>query len=327
MTINSEPRTILPISVVIPAFNASKYLKDAITSVLSQTVGVQEIIVVNDGSTDDTEEIALQMGVRIINQENKGLSGARNTGILNAKNDWIALLDVDDVWLPSKLEEQWITINRFENTGIISCDHADIDDSGKIIRDSYLGSIETSYEKINKQHLDGKYSLINEFGDAFWSAGYFLSPSTMLFRKDLAIKVGLFNEKLAFVEDVDFFARLLNVSPLAVVELPLTNYRVHTSNWSKNEIGMVEGFLMVMDLMQIEPHKYPRNTYKFISKDLSEKLRFAGVLQLKENNFEKSRNYLLRSLKLKFSLYVVLLLLVTFLPSPVIKYLSSLRPN
>ena len=100
---NSTPR----VSVVIPAYNQAKYLGDAIQSVLSQTYRDFEIIVVDDGSTDDTPLVVSQLGgnLHYIRQTNQGLAGARNTGIRNAKGSYIALLDSDDIWLPEFLQK------------------------------------------------------------------------------------------------------------------------------------------------------------------------------------------------------------------------------
>src|SRR6202020_1247775 len=103
--------------VAIPAYNAELFLRAALDSVLAQTVQPYEIIVVNDGSTDRTEEIALSYGshIRYIKQENQGLSGARNTAIHAASGDWIALFDSDDLMAPQKLAKQTAAIEANPN--------------------------------------------------------------------------------------------------------------------------------------------------------------------------------------------------------------------
>ncbi len=102
------------ISVVIPAYNAGRYIGRAIDSVLAQTRPAEEIIVVDDGSTDNTAEIAGAYGdrIRFIRQENAGASVARNTGIAAATGNWIAFLDADDEWLPEKLRLQTEHLER-----------------------------------------------------------------------------------------------------------------------------------------------------------------------------------------------------------------------
>lgn len=95
------------ISVVIPAYNAAAFLRRAIDSVLAQSIAPRDVIVVDDGSTDDTASIAASCGVRVITQPNGGVAAARNTGVAAATGQQVAFLDSDDVWLPGKLEAQW----------------------------------------------------------------------------------------------------------------------------------------------------------------------------------------------------------------------------
>ena len=98
--------TLPRVSVVIPAFNQARFLPAAIDSALAQTYRDREIIVVDDGSTDETPDVARRYGdaLRYVRQANKGLAGARNTGIERARGEFVALLDSDDVWLPGFLE-------------------------------------------------------------------------------------------------------------------------------------------------------------------------------------------------------------------------------
>jgi glycosyltransferase involved in cell wall biosynthesis len=106
---NASPGGSSPsISVVIPCYNAAPFLRPAIESILGQTRPATEVIVIDDGSTDDSARIASSFGpaVRVIRQENQGESAARNRGIEAATGDWVAFLDADDLWLPTKLERQ-----------------------------------------------------------------------------------------------------------------------------------------------------------------------------------------------------------------------------
>ena len=97
----------MKISVIIPTYNRYEFLKRALNSVYAQTFLPSEVIVVDDGSTDNTSHIQLDFPkIKYIYQKNSGVSSARNTGIKNATSDWIAFLDSDDTWLESKLELQ-----------------------------------------------------------------------------------------------------------------------------------------------------------------------------------------------------------------------------
>lgn len=100
------------ISVIIPSYNQSEYLDECIESVLTQIVKPHEIILVDDGSTDNSLKIARKYPIKVISQVNKGLSSARNTGIMNATGDWILPLDADDILLPNAIERLEQTIKE-----------------------------------------------------------------------------------------------------------------------------------------------------------------------------------------------------------------------
>src|SRR5215472_561278 len=105
---------IAPISVIIPAYNHARFLTPAIESVLSQTMEPSEIVVVDDGSTDETSSVLGTFGrqIRVVRQKNQGVAAARNRGAELATGEYLAFLDADDLWLPRKLEMQ---LNRFES--------------------------------------------------------------------------------------------------------------------------------------------------------------------------------------------------------------------
>lgn len=108
------------ISVIIPSYNQQEYLADCIESVLDQILVPNEIIVIDDGSTDSSLEIARKYPVKVISQVNKGLASARNTGIMNAKNDWILPLDADDILLDGAIERLTRFIHQNPEADIIA---------------------------------------------------------------------------------------------------------------------------------------------------------------------------------------------------------------
>jgi len=109
------------VSVVIPCYNAAPFLRETLESVLAQTHPPLEVVVVDDGSTDDSSRIAESFGppVRVIRQQNQGESVARNRGIAAARGEWVALLDADDVWEPRKLEMQITALSDAHN--VVCC--------------------------------------------------------------------------------------------------------------------------------------------------------------------------------------------------------------
>jgi glycosyltransferase involved in cell wall biosynthesis len=107
------------ISVIIPVWNAERYLASALESVRAQTLAPLEIIVVDDGSTDGAKQIALGGGARYLLQEHKGVGAARNLGVQSAVGECVAFLDADDLWLPEKLERQWQYLQRHPEVGVV----------------------------------------------------------------------------------------------------------------------------------------------------------------------------------------------------------------
>ena len=195
----------MKISVVIPAYNVEEYIERAIDSVLAQTRTPDEIIVVDDGSSDATAEKIKTYGEKVcyIHQENRGLSGARNTGIRRASSEWIAFLDGDDEWLPRKLELQSELLKRNPQLSWI----------GGNFNNADCGSDRQPFPKLNGSHqAEARKKTIN--GDVF--EDYFIAyrvmaaghPDTMMIRKDVLLRVGLFCEELVMFEDLDMWYRL-----------------------------------------------------------------------------------------------------------------------
>ena len=192
------------VSVIIPTYNRAHCLGRAVDSVLGQTFTDFELIVVDDGSTDGTGELLEAYGerIRVIRQANRGVSAARNAGILSSRGEWIALLDSDDTWLPRKLERQ---VALFQ-----SCPGALIGQTQEIwIRNG---------RRINpkKRHL--KYSgMIFEKSLPLC----LVSPSAVMLRRSLLEEVGLFDETLPACEDYDLWLRVTWKYPVHLIETPL----------------------------------------------------------------------------------------------------------
>jgi len=110
-----------PISVVIPAHNAERFIQEAIESVLAQTLPVAEVIVIADDCSDDTRAIARRLGATVFEGKHRNISAATNQGIRAAGQEWIALLDADDFWETRKIESQWKAVQAFPDAPIISC--------------------------------------------------------------------------------------------------------------------------------------------------------------------------------------------------------------
>jgi GT2 family glycosyltransferase len=192
------------ITVIIPVYNRPAFVKEAIQSVLDQTWSNLEIIVVNDGSTDNTPLVLQSFGdkIRVIHQENKGVSAARNTGIQNSDSRWIAFLDSDDIWLPEKLSTQ---MHFFEN-------HPD----AKICQTEEIW-IKNGKRLYPKKKHKKKSGMIFEHCLPLC----IVSPSAVMIHREMFDLVGTFDESLPACEDYDLWLRISCQYPIYLLDQPL----------------------------------------------------------------------------------------------------------
>jgi glycosyltransferase involved in cell wall biosynthesis len=217
------------ISVVIPTYNYARYLPEAIDSVLAQTYAPLEIIVVDDGSTDDTPQVLATYGekIRIIRQDNQGVAAARNTGVAAARGEYIALLDSDDLWLPRKLELQ---VARFES-------------------DPALGFVHCGAETFDGERTlgvlaDGMEGWVRE---AILSLDRVVIPvpgSGTLFSKRVIDETGGFDVRLPPSDDWDLCYRIATRYPIGFVRDVLVRYRLHGSGIHLNIPKMENAMLL-----------------------------------------------------------------------------------
>ena len=214
------PKSQPDISVIIPAFNRAHTLPKALDSVLSQTLKPREIIVVDDGSTDETNAVlANYPGLCIISQDNRGVSAARNVGIEKAGGDWIAFLDSDDEWLSDKLEKQWDAIC---NDDKLICHTDEI-----WIRNG---------KRVNpmKKH--------QKFGGWIYERCLplcVISPSSVMIHRSVFEDVGVFDESLEVCEDYDLWLRICAKYSILFIDEPLiVKYGGHEDQLSRKYWGM-----------------------------------------------------------------------------------------
>ena len=225
------------ISIVIPAYNASNYLAEAIDSALAQTYSNVEIIVVNDGSRDNgaTAEVAVKYGdkIRYFEKENGGSSSALNVGIANMKGEWFSWLSHDDLYTPDKLEKQVEYINSLGiNTSelpkhIFFSDCELIDKNGKTIRSANESKALEMANKVNSFEHNGY--LISE------PTVYNFYGCSCLVHKDGFKEVGHFDEQLRLINDLDLWYRFYAANyKVHYIPKPLTKGRIHSQQVSKS---------------------------------------------------------------------------------------------
>lgn len=209
------------VGVVIPTFDRAHTLARALDSVFAQTLPPQQVIVVDDGSTDSTAELVTgYSGVSYLRQENRGVSSARNLGIRHCGCDWIALLDSDDEWLPEKLGVQFEALAENPGHRLVHCDEIWIRGGRRV-------------NPADRHRKRGG-----------WVFEYCLplcviSPSAAVIERSLLIEAGGFNEQLPACEDYDLWLRVCSRFPVLYVDRPLLRkYGGHDDQLSRMHWGM-----------------------------------------------------------------------------------------
>ncbi|QLE56153.1 glycosyltransferase family 2 protein [Nostoc sp. TCL26-01] len=207
------------VSVVIPAYNAMAYLPTTLDTLFQQTFTDFEVLIINDGSTDNIIEWISQLAdlrIRLITQENQGLTGAHNTGVIHAQGEYIAFLDADDLWEPTKLEKQVACLDKNPEVGLVDTWVMLIDENG------------TSTGTVLKTNGEGN------IWKQIIQCTTVVCGSSPLVRSVCFQQVGLFDPAMGGSSDWDMWIRIAARYAFALVKEPLTLYRQHRSSMSKN---------------------------------------------------------------------------------------------
>jgi len=314
---------VLPISVVIPAYNAEDFIGEALESVHAQTLPISEIIVVDDGSSDRTANIARSYGASVIQQANRGVSAARNVGIRAATKSWIAFLDADDIWEPEKIQYQWSAIQIHPDVRLVSCDLSYFQD--KWLEDGST-LLEVSVQNLGgEENKDRNISYFQQATGKFLLNGMIYSPPTMLIARELLLSVGLFDESLSYHEDFECFLRVLAYCPFAIVKLPLVRRRLHSRNLINNISDMGLGYIKVVERLTAQPEKYPPRAAQAYNKDLSRWSMSRGRSLLDEGRRREARALFVRSLGKSYSARAIFLWCLTFLSPAAFKHFLTIK--
>jgi glycosyltransferase involved in cell wall biosynthesis len=244
-----------PISVVIPAYNAEKFIQEAIESVHAQTLPVAEVVVVADDCSDDTRAIARRLGAKVFEGKHRNISAAINQGVRAATQKWIALLDADDLWETHKIESQWKAVQAFPGAAIISCDLYTLLD-GRISKRS-AKQLRERRSKVSSPAIVDKHGTYFPQVDGSVLMSFQVSPPTALIRRDVFDSAGFFDEHLLYNANVEFFARALRYYSLVVIEEPLVCQRIRKNSHSTNVEEAWTAYVSIVDRMLRHPDQYP----------------------------------------------------------------------
>ena len=303
----------LPISVIVPAYNAAAFLKEALESVRAQTQPPAEVIVIDNGSRDATPTIAQDAGARLLRLNRPSVSAARNAGIRAASAAWVAFLDADDVWDPDKLASQWRAVEQCPEIGIVITDFTEFDSTGVLSR-SFLER-RPNYQAIIRREVAPAVMCCDASSfQTHFLRGNFFAPSTVLTRRDLLLEVGLFDERLTHMEDRELWLRMLPRTVVAVVERPLVHARLHTSNATNDAIKMALGGAMVAECVLANPGKYPTGALDYYRAERPKFYLNAGRFAEESGDLQGARGHYLRSWRAGGGMRPLTLVTVSRLP-------------
>ncbi len=299
------------VSVVIPTYNSAQFLGEALQSIFSQTFDDYEIIVVNDGSTDDTESVVKLYINRIkyIYQENGGPAKARNRGIKESSSKYIAFLDADDIWLPSKLEKQVLMFRQRPELAMIF--------TAVLI----LRADGVSPSKYDKRKLLMKGNIARNI---FLHSG--VATPTVMVQKEIFDKIGLFEEDLRIGEDDNMWIRIAANHQIELIDEPLVKCRFHPDSLTKDKRKLLED---VQTNIRLLSHRYEGVKEKIedaIPRKLSNVQFAMGYHFFEGQNHKEARRAFARGIRCyiwKWENYLYLLL--SFLPISVIHKLKMVK--
>lgn len=265
------------VSVIIPTYNRALFLHDAITSVLKQTYQDFEILVIDDCSKDNTQEIVSSFHdkrIRYIRHEaNKGEAGSRNTGIRNSNAEYVAFLDDDDEWLPEKLKLQ---VDLIKNSP------------------PEVGGVYTSYVQVDRTKKKILWQWIpkkrgNIYHDMFIK-NYVGTPSTVILKRECFESVGLFDESLTYATDYDMWIRISKEFHFEYIDESLVKYCIHENRLSANLETRIIGIETIL--------KRYDQLFALNSKSYCRYYSYLGILYYYYGNIKKSKEAFLKAIRL-----------------------------
>jgi len=285
------------VSVVIPTYNRSALLHDSIKTVLDQTYNNIQIIVVDDGSTDDTSDVAYKLRDKIVylKQANSGPGAARNAGIRKAKGEYVAFIDSDDLWREDKIERQVEFMRENPEYALCCTDFREITPE-KIIHKSILENM------IVKDGYVFEHLLKNQF----------VKTSTVMVRSKVFKQSGFFHEKLRAFEDRYLWLNIARENKIHFIPEVLVTARIQGDNITENTDVMYENFHNFYQLL-LEDGRLTTNQRKLV-KTIIAKNHFDMAYRLRENGEAvRSRNLYMKSLTNNFQFWTLLAYLRTFI--------------
>jgi GT2 family glycosyltransferase len=323
------------VSIVIPCYNRAHIVRETIDSVLAQTHGEFEAIIIDDGSADNTREVIAEYTdprIRYFYKSNGGLSSARNAGLDVARGEFVAFLDSDDAWHPWKLAAQLEIFRRHPEAGMIWSDMSTFSDNGEVLSERHLRTYYSVYDAVDfaltreqagtlsdlladapPKFAECPYYVADVFHDMF--GGNLVHPPTAIVRRERLQKSGPFEPEITGLgaEDYHFYFRVSAQGPVAFLDAPTTLYRVHPSQMSTcNRLHEARGNLNVL-LHWLRQHP-PALPEARIRERLARSHAWLGAEELYAGNPRNATRHLWHSLRLQSKPATAALLMISLLP-------------
>jgi glycosyltransferase involved in cell wall biosynthesis len=268
------------VSVVIPTHNSATFIAEALNGVFAQTYRRFEVIVIDDGSSDNTRAVLEAFGdrIRYVHQDNRGPAAARNAGIRISRGEFVCFLDADDAWTPNKLESQVRFMETHSDVGLLFAD-AEECEGVTLQKPSILATMIFGADALSQQPLPEAFrKLVVE---------NFVPTSTVMARMSCLAKAGLFDEELQNAEDRDMWLRLAATSEVACVPRVLATKRSHGANISFRTERALRSRIKVWDKARRDfPALAPAATYHRMLADSFQQL---GYILLTQANRKEAR--------------------------------------
>ena len=327
------------VTVIIPAYNCANCISYAIESVLNQTHKRYELIIVDDGSTDNTSEIVLKYKdkIKYVYQDNGGVSRARNTGIKISNGEYIGFLDADDVWDNNKLEIQLKAFGIQPDVGLIFSDFRQTINN-KVLNDRHYEDTFNIFKEYNYKIcklFDYKSSIVLTDKEImyYWGniytylfLGNFILPSSVLFKKTCLDKVGLLNEEYRVAEETEYFLRFSKYFMIGYVNYPLLCYEIPKPD---NLSGKKNTQNLIKNALRIQIDSFINQSYR--SGNGNSRFYFDGIAMtycrlayyyLSEYMLYESRKYSICGIKTsKRNLKLYFIYIFSFFPRHILEYL------
>jgi GT2 family glycosyltransferase len=338
------------VSVILPTYNRATIVTRAIDSILAQTYPLIEAIVIDDGSTDDTQDVLRRYDerVRVLHQKNSGVGAARNFGITHARGEFIAFLDSDDFWRDWKVEAEVAALQRHPEAGLAWTDMSAEDATGKIVHERYLRQMYGAYHH-HHIDLDSIMTRVGTLADFLPAApaalanapvrigdlsshillGNLLHTPTVLFRRKWAEQAGGLDPTWVNGGDYEYYTRLCALGPVMIIDAPSIVYHTGAEDQltaPSKMLSMARNDLRTVRARFSEPGRLSKLPRSALRNRLSLSLGWVGGVEFELGHRGEAARYLAASLRVRPALDRRLLLLgLCALPAAAIDGLRALR--